>query len=180
VGRGVHLRGADPRPIIDYYSALWVLRNLHLLAHADGLFMEREGGEGEPRGCLERLSALTRRFARLLRSFSPEEQRVVTRLYDQVSARLHLLETLSPEELRSLEGQGAIDFEHTYRKVTRYLDSLEERVERRLALLWRLGALPAGGFALLTGAERAGGQELRWYEDERGAPALTLVELPAG
>ena len=159
--------------MIDYYSTLWVLKNLHLLAHSDGLFIQR-GGEGEARDGshigLTELVTLTRRFGRMLSSFSPEEQRVITRLYDLISARLHLLETFSPEELRSLEGQGEIDFHHTYNKVALYLDALEGRIARRLALIWRLGLLPRGDFMLLTGAERSGDQELRWYEEERGLP----------
>jgi hypothetical protein len=169
IGRGVRFEGSDERPELDYYTALWGLKSLNTLAHSDALFMgARSQGEERTlvdRDLLARLTALTERFGKLLRPFAPEEQRVIEELYDLISRRLTLFETLTPEELKSLEGQGEVNFEHAFKKLKDYLDSLEWSTQRRFQHLLKLGLTPSSEFLFLTGVEPHRESELRWYDN---------------
>lgn len=167
LGRGIRLKNSDERPLIDFYASIWVLKNLNSLAHSDSLFRIHESQIHEQVSVetLNRLRSLVSRFGRMLRSFAPEEQRMIEELYNHISRRLALFETLTPNELQNFEGQGVVDFEQTYAKVKSYLDGLEGCMHRRFQHLLKLQVLPSNQFLFLTGVESGGEGELHWYDD---------------
>jgi hypothetical protein len=173
LGRGVRLKNYDLRPLIDYYPALWLLKLLDGLAQSDGLFHPENDEVATDR--LHKLSELTQRFARLLRPFAPEEQRVVIRMYQHITKRLEMLSDLNEADLSTLDGQGDLDFNLTLNKIFQYLNDLEERVLRRFNHLLKLELLPSMKFCFLAGVEACHPDELRWYYDlEDIEPSLYL------
>jgi len=176
------MKGADERPLLDFYSSLWVLKCLNALAHSDSLFCTTEAEEHGQVSveALEGLRGLVSRFGRMLRSFAPEEQRQVEDMYNHISRRLALFETLTPSELQSFEGQGEVDYARTFAKVSAYLDGLEGCMHRRFQHLLKLQVLPSDEFMFLTGLDACDEGELHWYDDPFSySSELTLTQQGA-
>jgi hypothetical protein len=171
IGRGFLLLGTQPRPHLEFYISLWFLQLLHELAHSDGLLQAElatlEDGETTQdlarNRRLEQVEELTNRFGRLLTPYSPEQQRVLERLFDSIGRRLNLLKNLSMEELHSIEGKGIVDFVSTLEKLTKFLDNQEVRVLGRLNNLLYLNLLPSQEFIYLLKSKMTKQGELRWY-----------------
>jgi hypothetical protein len=161
-GRGIWMKACDLRPVIDYYPAIWCLKLIRSLSYSDGLF--HPDRKEKIQDYLNQLLEISSRFAVLLRPFPPEEQRVISEIYQAVAERLYSLKNSSLEALNSTEGQGNIDFEATLLQLYKYIDGLEDRIKRKLEHLFALEMLPDESFVYLKGAENQLLGELRWYE----------------
>ncbi len=161
-GRGIWMKACDLRPVIDYYPAIWCLKLIRSLSYSDGLF--HPDRKEKIQDYLNQLLEISSRFAVLLRPFPPEEQRVISEIYQALAERLYSLKNSSLEALNSTEGQGNIDFEATLLQLYKYIDGLEDRIKRKLEHLFALEMLPDESFVYLKGAENQLLGELRWYE----------------
>jgi hypothetical protein len=173
LGRGIRLQGMDLRPVIDYYPALWLLNLLDRLTQSDGLFHPEN--KQDPQELLSQLSSTAQRVGQLLRPFAPEEQRIVTRMYEHLCKRLRVLKDLNQVELESLEGQGDLDFSSTLNKVNAYLDYLGSRRLRQCIYLLKLELLPSVQFLYLEGVKQSDQRELRWYHSADDSDVVVSI-----
>ena len=173
LGRGIRLQGMDLRPVIDYYPALWLLKLLDRLTQSDGLFHPEN--KRDPQELLSQLSSTAQRVGQLLRPFAPEEQRIVTRMYEHLCKRLKVLKDLNQIELESLEGQGDLDFTSTLNKVNAYLDYLGSRRLRQCVYLLKLELLPSVQFLYLEGVKQSDHRELRWYHSADDSDVVVSI-----
>ena len=169
-----------PKPTLDFYNSEWCLKLLKDLSNSEELLAElsiaEDGGKSaaKRKKKLQKVQALTNRLLPFLGPYTPEEQRHVARRFDMINERLKRLH----ESPQGMVGKGIIDFEDTYKKLTIFLDSIEQTNFTRIESLLHIGQLPCSMFSFLLRAKKVEEGEIRWYQDINGKQRVLLANKP--
>ena len=145
LGRGLKLPTGHQRAAIDYYTAVWLFKQLYKLVYSDQIFRVKQPLEIK----VKQLQALLNRTLLFIPTFPQEYQNIIHSMFELIQNRLLVLRNMNEIGRELRENLSALSELYLFKSVHSYLDAFESRRGEEFNTLTKLQLPPPLEFSFL-------------------------------